>query len=47
MAVQELGLSCAFLAKELRISPSAVNKWMVRGRRGLTDAFIQGKLESP
>ena len=47
MAVRELGLSCAFLAKELRISPSAVSKSTVRGRRELDHAVIQGMLETP
>ena len=47
IAVRELGLSCVFLAKELRISPSAVSKATVRGRRELGHAVIQGLLESP
>jgi len=47
IGVRELGLSCAFLAKELRISPSAVSKSAVRGRRELDHAVIQGLLESP
>jgi hypothetical protein len=47
IAVRELGLSCAFLAKELRISPSAVSKAAVRGRRELDHAVIQELLESP
>jgi putative transposase len=47
MAVRELGLSCAFLGKELRISPSAVSKSTVRGRRELDHAVIRGLLESP
>ena len=41
VAVRELKLSCAFLAEELRISPSAVSKSTVRGRRALNDAVIQ------
>jgi putative transposase len=47
MAVRELGLTCAFLAKELRISPSAVSKSTMRGRRELNNAVIQAMLESP
>jgi len=47
IAVRELGLSCAFLAKELRISPSAVSKSAMRGRRDLDHAVIHGLLESP
>ena len=47
IAVRELGLSCAFPAKELRISPSAVSKSAVRGRRELDHAVIRGLLESP
>lgn len=47
VGVRELGLSCACLAKELRISPSAVSKSAVRGRRELDHAAIQGLLESP
>jgi len=46
IAVRELGLSCAFLAKELRISPSEVSKSAMRGRRDLDHAVIQGLLES-
>jgi hypothetical protein len=40
VGVRELGLSCAFLAKELRISPSAVSKSAVRARRELDPAVI-------
>ena len=40
-AVRELGLSCASVAKELRIGPSAVSKSAVRGRRELDQAVIQ------
>jgi putative transposase len=47
MGVRELGLSCASLARELRISPSAVSKSTVRGGRELDHAVIQGLLESP
>jgi len=47
VAVRELKLNCAFLAEELRISPSAVSKSTVRGRRALNDAVIQGMPESP
>jgi putative transposase len=35
MAVRELGLAVLSLAKELRISPSAVSKSTVRGRQGV------------
>jgi putative transposase len=47
VAVRELGLSCAFLSKELRISPSAVSKSAVRGGQELNHAEIQAWLESP
>jgi hypothetical protein len=47
IAVRELALSCAFLAKELRINPSGVSKSAVRERRELDHAVIQGLLESP
>jgi hypothetical protein len=47
MAMRELGLSCAFLTKELRISPSGVSKSTVRGRRELSDAVIHRMLEGP
>jgi len=45
--VRELVLSCALLAKELRISPSAVSKSAVRGRRELDHAVIKRLPESP
>jgi len=47
IAVRELGLSCASVAKELRISPSAVSKSAVRGRCDSDDAAIRELLESP
>jgi putative transposase len=47
IAVRELGLSCAFVAEQLRISPSAVSKSAVRGRGELDHAVIEGLLESP
>jgi putative transposase len=47
LAVREFGLSCASVAKELRISPSAVSKSAVRGHRELDAAFIRELLESP
>ncbi len=43
---RNLGLTCAFLAKELR-SPSAVSKSMGRGRQGLQPDDIERLLESP
>lgn len=47
VAGKELGQTCAFLAKELGISPSAVSKSMVRGRRGLQDKdFEEGIVKS-
>jgi putative transposase len=47
IAVRELGLSCASVGKELRISPSAVSKCAARGHRELDDAVIRELLESP
>jgi chromosomal replication initiation ATPase DnaA len=47
IAVREFCLSCAAVAKELMISPSAVSKSAVRGRRELDHAVIQEFLESP
>lgn len=47
VAVREIGLSCASVAKELRISPSAVSKSAARGRRGLDLTVIRELLESP
>jgi putative transposase len=47
MAVRELGLACAFISEELRISPSAVSKAAVRGRGLLDNSHVKGLLESP
>lgn len=47
IAVRELGLNCAFVANELGISPSAVSKSLVRGRRALDNVFIKELIESP
>jgi len=47
LAVRELGLSCVSVAKELKISPSAVSKSVLRGRLELDDAFIRELHESP
>ena len=47
IAVRELGLACAFLSEELRISPSAVSKAAVRGRGLLDNSAVKGLLESP
>jgi len=44
---RNLGLTCPFLANELRISPSAVSKSMGRGRQGLQPDYIERLLESP
>jgi predicted transcriptional regulator len=44
--VWELGLSCTFVAKELRISPSAVSKAAARGRGELDHGVIKGLHES-
>ena len=40
IAARELGLICVFVAKELRISPSAIRKSTVRARRELDHAVI-------
>jgi putative transposase len=47
LAVRELGVSCASLAKELRISPSAVSKSIVRWGKEFGHEDIQGLLENP
>jgi hypothetical protein len=47
LEVRELGVSCASLAKELRISPSAVSKSIGRWGKEFDREHIQGLLESP
>jgi chromosomal replication initiation ATPase DnaA len=47
LAVRELGVSCASLAKALRISPSAVSKSIVRWGKEFDHAHIKKLLESP